>query len=259
MAAGVFLLLFAVYLATLLPGLGGTEDTPKFQYIGAVLGTAHDPGYPLYTLLTHAWSWLPLGTLAYRINVFSAVWGAAACAFVFLAMRSLRVRLWTAAGVACAMGFGGTFWQHSVFAEVYTLTAALMAATVLALLWWDATRRLRWLYAAVAAASLAFGAHLIVAGSLPAIVLFVLAALRWRLPWRIAVVSALIVLAGVAQYRVRVCAHGSALGLPRGPGEQSERVRRHDAGEAVRVPLVPRLAAGGRHPSASRGADGGPV
>ena len=91
MAAGVFLLLFAVYLTTLLPGLGGTEDTPKFQYIGAVLGTAHDPGYPLYTLLTHAWSRLPLGTLAYRINVFSAIWGAAACAFVLLALRSLHV------------------------------------------------------------------------------------------------------------------------------------------------------------------------
>jgi MFS family permease len=214
MAAGVFLLLFAVYLTTLLPGLGGTEDTPKFQYIGAVLGTAHDPGYPLYTLLTHAWSRLPLGTLAYRINVFSAIWGAAACAFVLLALRSLHVRLWTAAPVACAMGFGGKFWQHSVFAEVYTLTAALTAATVLALLVWDATRRLRWLYAAVAAASLAFGAHLIFVGSLPAIVLFVLAALGWRLPWRIAVVSALIVLAGLAQYGyvwVRTVQHSAYL------------------------------------------------
>ena len=213
-AAGVFLLLFAVYLATLLPGLGGTEDTPKFQYIGAVLGTAHDPGYPLYTLLTHAWSRLPLGTLAYRINVFSAVWGAAACAFVLLAMRSLHVRRWTAAAVACAMGVGGTFWQHSVFAEVYTLTAALTAATVLALLVWDATRRVRWLYAAVAAASLAFGAHLIFVGSLPAVVLFVLAALRWRLPWRVALVSALIVMAGLTQYGyvwVRTVQHSAYL------------------------------------------------
>ena len=228
-AAGVFLLLFAVYLATLLPGLGGTEDTPKFQYIGAVLGTAHDPGYPLYILLTHAWSRLPLGTLAYRINVFSAVWGAAACAFVFLAMRSLHVRRWTAAVVACAMGLGGTFWQHSVFAEVYTLTAALTAATVLALLVWDATRRLRWLYAAVAAASLAFGAHLIFVGSLPAIVLFVLAALRWRLPWRVALVSALIVVAGLAQYGyvwVRTVQHAAHLeARANGLGELADVMR----------------------------------
>ncbi len=214
MAAVVFLLLFAVYLATLLPGLGGTEDTPKFQYIGAVLGTAHDPGYPLYILLTHAWSRIPVGTLAYRINVFSAVWGAAACAFVFLAMRSLRVHPLVAAAVACAMGLGRTFWQHSVFAEVYTLTAALTAAAVLALLWWDETRRARWLYAAVTAASLAFGAHLIFVGSLPAFVLFVLVTLRWRIPWRVAAISALIVVAGVAQYGyvwVRTAQHATYL------------------------------------------------
>ena len=201
MAAGVFLLLFAVYLATLLPGLGGTEDTPKFQYHRR--GAGHRPrirAIRCTTMLTHAWSRLPLGTLAYRINVFSAAWGAAACAFVFLAMRSLRVHALIAAAVACAMGLGRTFWQHSVFAEVYTLAAALTAAALLALLWWDETRRLRWLYAAVAAASLAFGAHLIFVGSLPAIVLFVLFALGWRVPWRIAAFSALIVGAGLAQY-----------------------------------------------------------
>jgi hypothetical protein len=198
--AAVFLALFLLYLLTLLPGLGGTEDTPKFQYIGAVLGTAHDPGYPLYTMLTHAWSRIPFGTLAYRINMFSAFWGASACAFVFLAMRRLEVDRWVALGVACAMGLGRTFWQHSVIAEVYTLAAALTAASVLMALCWDESRLLRWLYAAVALASLAFGAHLIFVGCLPALVLFVLERFRWRLPWRVAVVSALIVTAGISQY-----------------------------------------------------------
>ena len=259
MAAGVFLLLLAVYLTTLLPGLGGTEDTPKFQYIGAVLGTAHDPGYPLYTMLTHVWSWLPLGTLAHRINVFSAVWGAAACAFVFLAMRSLRVHPLVALAVACAMGLGRILWQHSVFAEAYTLAAALTAATVLALLWWDATRRRRWLYAAVAAASLAFGAHLIFAGSLPAIVLFVLAALRWRVPWRIALVSALIVLAGLAQYgyvwvrtvqgAVYLEARASSLGELAGVmrGKQFESISFHDTPAVVATRRVPAVLTEVRH------------
>ncbi len=35
---------FVVYLRTLLPDVGGPEDSPKFQYLGAVLGTAHPPG-----------------------------------------------------------------------------------------------------------------------------------------------------------------------------------------------------------------------
>lgn len=61
-----------VYVRTLLPHLGGTEDTPKFQYLGYVLGTAHHPGYPLYVMVSHLFSYLPIGTLAYRINLMSA-------------------------------------------------------------------------------------------------------------------------------------------------------------------------------------------
>src|SRR3954452_13752147 len=43
----------ALYIWTLQPGPGGPEDTPKFQCLGYALGTAHPPGSPLYTILTH--------------------------------------------------------------------------------------------------------------------------------------------------------------------------------------------------------------
>ena len=42
-----------LYLATMQPDFGGPEDTPKFQFLGYVLGTAHQPGYPLYVPLSH--------------------------------------------------------------------------------------------------------------------------------------------------------------------------------------------------------------
>ena len=200
LAAGVFGLLLLVYGVTLLPGLGGTEDTPKFQYIGAALGTAHEPGYPLYMLLSFAVSKLPIGTLAYRINLMSAAWGALTGALVYLVLRRLSVHPWFAVAVSLGLGFGETFWQHSVFAEVYTLSAVLMAATLLALLTWDATGHTRWLYAAVAFASLSFGNHLIIVGALPALVLFVLMTLRWRLRVSTALVCLAIVIAGTAQY-----------------------------------------------------------
>jgi len=199
-AAGVFSALLIVYVVTLLPGLGGTEDTPKFQYVGAALGTAHEPGYPLYMLLSYAASKLPIGTLAYRINLMSAFWGALTGALVYLALRRLSVHAWLAIAVALGLGLGRTFWQHSVFAEVYTLSTALMAATLLALFQWDATRRTRWLYTAVACASLSFGNHLIIVGAVPALVLFALVTLRWRFRVSTALVCLLIVLAGAAQY-----------------------------------------------------------
>jgi hypothetical protein len=214
LAAGVFGSLLLVYVVTLLPGPGGTEDTPKFQYIGAALGTAHEPGYPLYLLLSYAVSKLPIGTLACRINLMSACWGSLTGALVCLTLRRLSVHAWLAIAVALGLGFGRTFWQHSVFAEVYTLSAALMDATLLALLQWDATRRTGWLYPAVAFASLSLGNHMIIAGAVPALVLFVLMTLRWRLRVPTALLCLVIVTAGVAQYSyvwIRTLQHSSYL------------------------------------------------
>jgi len=62
-----------VYIRTLAPGLVTEVDSPMFQFIGRVLGVAHNPGYPLYVLITHPFSYLPVGSLAYRLNLFSAL------------------------------------------------------------------------------------------------------------------------------------------------------------------------------------------
>ena len=59
--AAIGVLTFGLYLLTVRPDVGGPEDSPKFQFVGYVLGTAHTPGYPFYTLLTKVFSWLPFG------------------------------------------------------------------------------------------------------------------------------------------------------------------------------------------------------
>ena len=51
-AAGAVAL--AVYVRTLAPGLTADIDTAMFQFVGRVLGVPHNPGYPLYVLVTHA-------------------------------------------------------------------------------------------------------------------------------------------------------------------------------------------------------------
>jgi hypothetical protein len=194
------MVLSAVYLRTLLPGLGGTEDSSKFQYTGAALGTPHNPGYPLYMLACHAFSKIPVGTLAYRINLLSAFWGATAATLIFLASRRVAVHRWISVCLALGLGFGRSFWAHSVITEAYTQVCAFTAAAFLALLAWDDRGHERWLYAAVAAASLAFGTHLIIVGAVPAFAWFVLSRFRWRLPLRVLATMAMIVALGVAQY-----------------------------------------------------------
>jgi hypothetical protein len=200
LAVIVFVALGGVYTATLLPGLGGTEDTAKFQYVGPSLGTAHDPGYPLYLLAAWAASKVPVGTLAYRVNVLSAFWGAAAAAFVFIAMRRMAVPRGLAVAVALGLGLGRSFWEHSTYAEAYTQACALFAGAIAAALAWEGEGRERHLFSAIAATSLAFGTHLIVVGSVPILVWLVLTRYRWRLPLRVAALGTLIVVLGIAQY-----------------------------------------------------------
>ncbi|NIO71864.1 MAG: DUF2723 domain-containing protein, partial [Anaerolineae bacterium] len=48
-------------------------------------GIAHPTGYPLYTMLGWLWSHvLPLGDVAYRMNLFSALWAAVAVTLLYI-------------------------------------------------------------------------------------------------------------------------------------------------------------------------------
>jgi hypothetical protein len=166
---------FIIYLRTLYPGLVGSGDTPELQFAGKVLGIPHVPGYPVYTLLSHAFSWLPVGSPAYRVNLMSAVFGAVAVALFVMAARRLGVRPAAATAAALALGCSRTFWSQATLAEVYTLAAALLLACVACLLRWDETRRLHDLLGAVAFASVSLAHHSSdVAAVAPALLAFVL-------------------------------------------------------------------------------------
>jgi len=117
--------------ASLAPGIVADLDTPMFQFIGRVLGVAHNPGYPLYVLLTYPIAILPFGSLPYRINLFSAVCGALAVALVFLVARRLGCGRPASLAASLGLAFGQVFWSQAVIAEVYTLHAALVAGALL--------------------------------------------------------------------------------------------------------------------------------
>jgi hypothetical protein len=73
----------AVYLST-------TSPTVNFIDSGELItalyepGIAHPPGYPLYVLLGYVASHLLPGEVAWRVNAFSAFWGAVAVTVLFL-------------------------------------------------------------------------------------------------------------------------------------------------------------------------------
>ena len=199
-AAAVAAASLALYAATLQPDFGGPEDTPKFQFIGHVLGVPHPPGYPLYVLLSHAFVALPLGTIAYRANLFSAVMAAVACSLAYVIARQLGAGRWAALCAALGLATGASFWRSAVFAEVYSLAAVMAGLTITLLLAWGSRGRARWLIAAFGAFALGLGNHLTIVGVVPA---FAAYALTRRHPvWTMRVVTAcaLLLVVGVAQY-----------------------------------------------------------
>jgi hypothetical protein len=199
-AAAVGLAAFAVYVLTLYPGVGGGGDAVKFQYVGSVLGTPHPPGYPLYVLVSYVFSHVPIGSLAYRINLLSAVSGAAASALVCLILLHLRCHVVVAAATALALAFDRLLWARSVGAEVYALNAALVALILWLAIRWSDSGRDRDLYLLIGAFALSLGNHLTVVSLVPALAAFVLLTRRQSVSLRTIGTSAAIVALGVAQY-----------------------------------------------------------
>src|ERR1700726_5206660 len=69
-------------------------DCPELITAAVILGVAHPPGYPLFTMLGHFFSQLPLGPIPFRVNLLSAVCDALTVGIVFLtAFRLSRSRL----------------------------------------------------------------------------------------------------------------------------------------------------------------------
>src|SRR5215203_1232353 len=171
----LFGLLYAGTLApTVLPyGTPDTLDSPMLQAEISVLGIGHPTGYPTYMMLTHLFTYLPIGDPAYGINLASAVYGVAAVLVIYLAGLRLCNRTVAAAAGALAFGLSGAFWGQAVISEVYTLEALLMALVILVLLVWRETHNDRFLLLCAFLVGLSLTHHLTSVLLLPAVPAFV--------------------------------------------------------------------------------------
>ena len=116
---------WVLYLRTLAPDVF-VSDFAEFQYQPILLGLPHPNGFPFYMLLGWAWSHIPLGNIAWRMNLLSAVGGALGVAVMaaFAQRVSGRASVGMLAGVLLALS--PTYWGYSLVAERYTLNLALL-------------------------------------------------------------------------------------------------------------------------------------
>jgi tetratricopeptide (TPR) repeat protein len=173
-APAVSVLAFGVYLRTLTPTVGFV-DSGELTLAAWSLGNAHPPGFPLYLMLTHLFTLLPLGSVAVRVNIASAFFAAASCGLLTLAIGELlqtpwRKRIAAAPAqkrkkgapappplavveeteplpspivLALVSAFGGllltfsrTLWAYATVAEVYALNTAMLVLIFWLMLAW---------------------------------------------------------------------------------------------------------------------------
>lgn len=143
--------MFIVYLFTLAPSVVHI-DSGELATVQATLGIAHPTGYPLFTLLGHAFLWLPLpGSVIYRLNMLCAVWCAGGVVFMVMTLRLVLANpgrfhfgkrsqnrgttpavVWRSVvaliGGGLLLGFSKTYWLQSTSVEVYSLHVFLLSA-----------------------------------------------------------------------------------------------------------------------------------
>jgi alpha-beta hydrolase superfamily lysophospholipase len=157
-AAAAALAALAVYCFTLAPTITG-EDSGEFVTAAKVLGVTHPPGYPLYCMVAHAFTWLPAGGVAWRVNFMSAVFGAATVYLLALTVILYTRNRLAAVAAGLLFAFSKEFWEQSVVAEVYTLTAFFLVLCLLLLFQWERARKDRLLVLLAVAFGLGTSVH----------------------------------------------------------------------------------------------------
>ncbi len=141
--AALFAGLLLIYVLTLTPGvLGG--DVGELQFVPFILGLAHPTGTPFYCLLGWLWTRLPLGpSVAWQMNLLSALFAALAVAVVYFTIRRLTKRTVPALVGALALGLGPVFWEQATMADKYAFNALMVAVVLYLALRWGETRQPR--------------------------------------------------------------------------------------------------------------------
>jgi hypothetical protein len=182
-ALAVSLAILAGFALTLAPTVT-FWDAGELIAATRILGIPHPPGTPLLVMLGHAWATLlPLGEWAFRTNLMTAAFGAAAGGFFFLCTHEslgdgmdARLRLWTAAAAAVAGAFTFTNWQNSTETEAYAVAVFTIAAMCWTAFRWRAARGTpaapKRLLLVLLLAGLSIGNHLLALLAGPAIVGF---------------------------------------------------------------------------------------
>jgi hypothetical protein len=197
-----FVVPFGISMLTLAPSVT-FFDSGEFLTATASLGSAHSPGYPLFLMYAKPFSWIPLGNIAFRINMATAFSASLACLGVYFLTTSLlkdeplidnssfsKFAVKTVGfAAACSFSFTPRLWLQSNHDKPYPLLAFLTAIIFYLLLKWRdhykaGDEQPAYVYVCTFLAGLSMGLHQTVVLLLPAWFLLIVLA-DWRMLFRV--------------------------------------------------------------------------
>lgn len=193
---------FAVYMLTLAPSVT-FFDSGEFITAISSLGSAHSPGYPLFLMYAKPFTWIPLGNIAFRVNMATAFSSSLACLAAYLLVNKLLngeqivenelfSRLATKmSGLAAALAFSVTprLWLQSNHDKPYPLLSFITVVIFYLLIAWreqykNGDEHPSYIYVCTFLAGLSMGLHQTIVLLLPAWLLM-LVLTDWRIVIRI--------------------------------------------------------------------------
>src|SRR6185369_16242561 len=165
---GLALSFFLIYAFNACPGVY-PDDSGETISAAYFLGIAHPPGYPLISLIGKLFTYLPMGSVAYRVNLCAAFLGGLALALAYLFFR-LTCREFTherhvervgALFGALCLGLCPIFWHQALVAKggIYLLNLCLILTCLIALMRWSRESSAKAPYLFFASAGLGLANH----------------------------------------------------------------------------------------------------
>lgn len=136
MTPSLFLAAFAIYLKTAC-GTISCDDSGEICLAAAQLSVLHPPGYPIFAAIARIWAEIPVGCIAFRMNVLSSALSAGTVSCIFaLWRRVMPAYPWAGWFAALLAGCATALWSQSGTAKgaIYSLNSILTVGAFAALL-----------------------------------------------------------------------------------------------------------------------------
>lgn len=142
-----FFFIFFLYLGNLTRDIYG-GDVGDLVVSSYVLGVAHPPGYPLFTLLGALFAHLPIPLpVVSRVGLISVLSGALGVAVYFKYCQKVSQNLVICLLSSSILAFSYLFWFYSELPEVFALNNLLVILLFFVAYLYYKTSRVRYLYA----------------------------------------------------------------------------------------------------------------